>query len=149
MRSKKIIILFILSFLCLTGCSRNDLAIKVGFIYPGSAADEGINQMQEEACNNLVEYYNGKVQTISKSAITSENIESVIYDMVNSGVSIIFISSNQFDEQVTRAAQAYENVDFVIYNGSTNLPNVKNYSARDYEADYLSGILAGASTKSN
>ncbi len=146
---KKIILFILLTLLLITGCSKNDLVLKVGFIYPGTAADEGINQMQEEACNNMVEYFNGKVQAISKSSITTENIDSAINNMINSGVSVIFISGNEFDSQVIQAAQNFPTVDFIVYNGNIDMANVKNYSTRDYEADYLCGILAGSSTSNN
>ncbi len=136
--------------LLLSGCSSNSgTNVKVGFIYTGSTEDVGINQAQEEARLEMVDYFQGKVETISKSSVGEDNIGSVIYDMVNAGSSIIFISDNQYEQEVAQAASVYKNVDFVIYNGTVTGDNIKNYTAKRYEADYLCGIIAGMTTQNN
>lgn len=151
MKIKVSLILFLLiQLLFLGGCSTTTTPLlTVGFIYPGSISDLGINQMQEEARLEMIEYFGGKVQTISKSSVNESNIESVIYDMVNNEASLIFISSNEFDSQIERAANIYKDTDFVIYNSNLTSDNIKSYTARQYEVDYLCGIAAGSATTNN
>lgn len=135
--------------LLLTGCSTKTQEITVGFLYSGTIADQGVYQAMDSAREDMIEYFNGTVQTIVKDSVTSENILQSIDDMSNSGAKIIFVSDNQTDEQVLQAAQTYPDIDFIVYNGNQTAENIKNYASRTYEADYLAGIIAGNTTPNN
>ena len=50
---------------------------------------------------------------------------------------------------VLKVAKEFPDVKFEHATGYKTAPNVANYSARFYEARYLAGKLAGATTKSN
>lgn len=150
MQFKRILLLMLLLLVpFLSGCSSQEVSLTVGFIYTGSISDQGINESQEEARLNMVKHFNGEVETISKSSVTGDNLESVIYEMVDSNAKLIFISSNEYETQVARAASVYRDIDFVVYNGTIEADNIKNYTARQYEAEYLLGIVAGSSTTNN
>lgn len=143
-----LIILTILTII-LTGCSSKEHMLTVGFIYTGAVSDQGINEAQEEARLETVSLYNGAVQSIVKEQANNENIYSVTEEMISSGATLIFISDNSLQDQIAELAQTHPDIDFVVYNGTIVAENIKNYSSRYYEVEYLSGMIAGKLTKNN
>lgn len=149
---RRIYLLFLLlltSCILFSACSSRDKEITVGFLYSDNIQDNGFYRAQDLAREEMVKEMNGAVQTIVKDSVDGNHVESVIYDMVNSGAKLIFVSDNQLEPQVAKAASVYDYVDFVIYNGNTTSANAKSYRAREYEIDYLEGILAAKMTKTN
>lgn len=121
--------------------------IKVGFIYNGKIDEKGTTQIHDK----------GRI-ALNEMGIKTEYIEEVpeneecmlaIETLVDKGCDVIYTTSSAYNEHTKVVADKYPEVKFANYNGNIITDNMSVYSARIYEASYLSGIVAGMKTKSN
>lgn len=75
--------------------------------------------------------------------------ERVIRDLAQQGNKLIFATSFGYMNAVMKVAKEFPDVKFEHATGYKTASNVKNYTARFYQARYLAGKLAGSLTKSN
>ena len=125
--------------------------VKAGFIYIGAANDGGYSQVHDEgrmeAINALGE---DKVETVvSESVPEDQTVESVMNDMIDQGCNIIFANSYNYMQYVEKVAKDNPDVKFMHFSGNILGDNYGNYFGRMYQPRYLSGIVAGMTTKNN
>ena len=78
------------------------------------------------------------------------NVESVIREFAAQGVNIIIATSYGYMDMCEKLAAEFPSVIFAHATGyKYNNANFTNYFGKVYEARYLSGIVAGAQTKSD
>jgi basic membrane protein A len=78
------------------------------------------------------------------------NIESAMLDLIAHGVNIIFATSWGYMDTCEKLAAEFTSVVFAHCSGyKYNDTNFTNYFGRFYQARYLSGIAAGAQTKTD
>ncbi|WKY47108.1 BMP family ABC transporter substrate-binding protein [Eubacteriaceae bacterium ES3] len=138
---------------CSSGGSSEEETEKVvaGFIYVGPVDDGGWSQVHDEGRAKMVEHFNGEVETIIKENVAEEKSEvvSTIRDMVDQGATIIFGTSYGFMEGMAEAAEEFPDVKFEHCSGYMTSDNMATYFGKIEEPRYLSGIVAGMTTRTN
>lgn len=125
-------------------------ALKVGFIYVGSAKDGGYSQAHDEGRLYLEEQLGDKVETMFKESVPeSSECEKVINDMIDQGCTVIFATSFGFMDFTEKAAIAHPDVKFYHCSGFKSGSNFNNYFGAMEQARYLAGIVAGMKTETN
>lgn len=134
--------------------SRSSLAADttVGFIYVGSRDDYGYNQAHAQGAAALKKISGLKVVEEEKVAET-EAVEKTMESMINlDGATLLFPTSfGYFNPHVVKMATKYPKVRFEHCGGLWTAKDPKNagsYFGYIDEAQYISGIVAGHSTKS-
>jgi len=131
--------------------SKTNEVTKVGFLYVGPADDGGWSQVHDQGRAKMVENFNGKVETVVKENVAEEKsaVVSTIRDMVDQGCTIIFGTSYGFMDGMVEAAKEFPDVKFEHCSGYMTSDNLGTYFGRIEEPRYLSGIVAGLTTKTN
>ena len=124
-------------------------SLVIGAIHVGAVDDRGYNQAHDEGIQQMVERI-PDVRVISAENVPeTEEVLGVIDQMIQQGATIIFAQSFGYLPFVVQAAEEHPDVVFLHPGGFELRPNLGTYWANNYEAMYLAGIAAGATTKSN
>ncbi len=121
--------------------------LKVGFIYIGDINDGGYTQAHDKGRLALEE--------MGISCLYKENVqenadcETAVRELIDQGCNVIYATSFGHMTYTANVAKEYPNVYFGHATGNMTLSNMCNYMGRVIEARYLTGIVAGLSTKSN
>jgi len=148
-----------LTFLALAGialaaCGGNNnappasTATKVAWIYVGSASDAGWTKAHDDARLYVEQQLGGKVKTTFKENVPEgPQTSQVIDDLVKDGNKLIFATSFGFQDAMAAAAKKYPNVYFEQATGFKTDKNFAEFFGAAEDADYLTGLAAGAATK--
>lgn len=79
----------------------------------------------------------------------SAECETAIENLINQGCNVIYATSYGYGEYVAKVAAKYPNVYFNHYSGSVNAENLATFFPKNFQSEYLCGIIAGMRTKSN
>ncbi len=124
-------------------------ATKVGLVLLGMPDDRGWNQCHyngiEEACEEHHCVMCARTMIPEEEAPVKQAISELIED---EGCTVIFLTSFGYGMYAEVIAKEYPNVAFYCISGDVDAANCASYSARMYQVRYLSGIVAGAATKS-
>lgn len=121
--------------------------VKVGFIYVGSATDGGYSQSHDNG-RKLLEEKIPNVETIVKESVPEgQEVEKVAADMIDQGATIIFANSFGFMDYIEKVSKEYPEVKFFHCSGYKTGENLSTYFGREYQARYLTGIVAGMKSK--
>lgn len=122
-------------------------SLVIGAIHVGSVNDRGYNQAHDEGIQQMVERI-PDVRVISEENIPeTEEVLGVIDQMIQQGAQIIFAQSFGYLPYVVQAAEANPGITFLHPGGFELRPNLGTYWANNYEAMYLAGIAAGATSQ--
>ena len=125
----------------------------VGFIYVGSKSDYGYNQAHAEGAKSL----SGMGIKIREEENVPEtlDVQKTMESMINlDGATVLFPTSfGYFDPHILKMAEKYPNVTFLhcggLYTEGKHPKNVGSYFGYIDEAEYVAGIVAGMTTKTN
>ncbi len=126
----------------------------VGFIYVGSKSDYGYNQAHAEGAKTLAALPGIKIREEENVAETLD-VQKTMESMINlDGASVLFPTSfGYFDPHILKMAAKYPNVTFLhcggLYDPAKHPKNVGSYFGYIDEAEYVAGIVAGLTTKTN
>ena len=124
--------------------------LKVAFMYVSPANEEGWSTQHDIARRAVEAKFGDKIKVTTVENIPENaDAERVLRDLAQQGNKLIFATSFGYMNSVLKVAKEFPAVKFEHATGYKTAPNVANYSARFYEARYLAGKLAGATTKSN
>jgi basic membrane lipoprotein Med (substrate-binding protein (PBP1-ABC) superfamily) len=122
--------------------------LKAAWIYVGSASDAGWTKAHDDARLYVQQQLGSKIVTTFKENVPEESKASpVIDDLVKDGNKIIFATSFGYQNPMAAAAKKYPNVYFEQATGSKLDKNLAEFFGAAEDADYLTGIAAGAATK--
>ena len=135
------------------GASDSTKKIAIGFIYVGAKDDYGYNQAHSEGAASLksipgVTIY--EEENVPETMDAQKTMES----MINiDGTTLLFPTSfGYFDPHMLEMAKKYPKVSFLhcggMYDSTKHPANVGSYFGYIDEAVYLSGIVAGYTSKS-
>ena len=90
-----------------------------------------------------------KVETTYKENVPEgPQVAQVIESLIRDGNKIIFATSFGFQTAMAAAAKKHPDVKFEMATGTTVLPNMAEYFGAGEDSIYLSGMAAGAASKS-
>ena len=125
--------------------------IKVALIVSSTIDDKGWCQAMHDGIVEAMEEMPGKIADYKAVENTQPaDTMTAIRTYVNLGYNIIIVHGSQYRAQVEDAAKEFPDVMFAF--GTTSdviAPNVFSYMPQSEETVYLSGIVAGLTTKVN
>jgi simple sugar transport system substrate-binding protein len=128
--------------------------LTVGFIYVGPKDDYGYNQAHAEGAQAVAGIPGVKIreeENVPETVAVQKTMES----MINlDGAKILFPTSfGYFDPHILKLADKYPEVTFLhcggLYTEGKHPKNVGSYFGYIDEAEYVAGIVAGSTTKTN
>jgi basic membrane protein A len=122
--------------------------LKVGFIYVSPIGDAGWSYAHDLG-RKALEAMPGVKTFYVESVPEGSDAERVILNMARKGYDIIFATSFGYMDSMLKIAKKYPNIVFMHCSGFKRAKNMGTYFGRMYQARYLSGMVAGAMTKSN
>jgi simple sugar transport system substrate-binding protein len=128
-------------------------ALTVGFIYVGPKDDYGYNQAHAEGAKSLAAM-GVKIREEEKVPETVD-VQKTMESMINlDGAKLLFPTSfGYFDPHILKMAEKYPDVVFLhcggMYQEGKHPKNVGSYFGYIDEAQYVSGIVAGLTSKTN
>ena len=152
------IFLFTLIFLACTGLIRVNSAfsetipieeINPGFIYIGPPGDGGWTYMQEKGRLEMENNFPGlKSYTIESVPEGPESVTAMERLIRSNGSKLVFACSFGYMDYVLEVAENHPEVTFIHISGYKRTDNVGNMFGRMYQPRYLSGLVAGKTSKS-
>jgi basic membrane protein A len=122
---------------------------KAAFIYVGPHNDAGWSQAHDMGRLQVQKKLGAKVKTTYKENVPEgPQVSQVIDSLVRDGNKIIFATSFGFQGAMKQAAAKYPDVKFEMATGTYTSKNMAEYFGAGEDAIYLSGMAAGAATKS-
>jgi len=123
--------------------------IKAGFIYVGPTGDYGWTAAHDEARKQLEQKFPW-LKTVYIESVPETDAGRYIDRLVNEEkCDIVFTTSFGFMDATVEAAKKYPNVIFEHCSGYKRDTNLGTYFSELYQAYYLTGLMAGALTKTN
>lgn len=128
----------------------NAQEVKAGFIYLSSANDAGWSHSHDLG-RQLIE----KMPNVSTNYVESVRegndayIDATLFHMANNDYNVIFATSYGYLNSVHKIARQFPKTLFMHCSGDRIRSNVGTYFGRIYQARYLTGLIAGAMTKTN
>jgi basic membrane protein A len=131
------------------GTAKSSAAFKAAWIYVGPHDDHGWSQAHDQGRQFVQQSLGGKVQTTYKEKVPEgPQVSQVIDSLVRDGNKIIFATSFGFQPAMAAAAKKYPDVKFEMATGTIVQKNMAEYFGAAEDAIYLSGMAAGAASKS-
>lgn len=161
-----LLVLAALAFL-LTGCSGSRVTgvtegvkinkedIKIGFVHYSDPSDQGYTYNHDSATWKMAEALGiDKSQIINKYNVPdTAEAATAFRELAEDGCQIIFSTSHGHEDYLLEVAFEYPNVVFCHFSGvkaeDSGLDNVHNYFGDIAQVRYLSGVVAGLTTKTN
>jgi basic membrane protein A and related proteins len=123
--------------------------LKVAFVYVSPIGDAGWTHQHNLGRLAMQQALGDKVKTtVVESVSEGADSERVMRDLAQQGHQLIFATSFGYLEPALRVAAEFPAVKFEHAGGYKTAANLNTYNARYYEARYLAGMLAGATSRS-
>jgi simple sugar transport system substrate-binding protein len=128
--------------------------VTIGFIYVGPKTDYGYNQAHAEGAAVIAKLPGVKIREEEMVPETSA-VQKTMESMINlDGATLLFPTSfGYFDPHILKEANKYKAVNFLhcggMYQEGKHPTNVGSYFGYIDEAQYVAGIVAGLTTKTN
>jgi basic membrane protein A len=131
------------------GSAKSSDVFKAAWIYVGPHNDAGWSQAHDQGRQYVQSVLGSKVQTTYKEKVPEgPQTCQVIDQLVQDGNKIIFATSFGFQPCMISEAKKYPDVKFLQATGTALSQNLGEYFGAGEDAIYLSGMAAGAATKS-
>src|SRR5437016_6490300 len=129
------------------GSAKRTDVFKVAWIYVGPHNDAGWSQAHDEGRLAVVKALGSKVQTTYKEDIANgPQLQQTVASLVQQGYKMIFGTSYGFFDK--KLAAKYPDVLFEQATGTDTAKNLSEYFGAGEDTIYLSGMAAGAASKS-
>lgn len=124
--------------------------LNVGFVYARTAETSGWTYGHELGRKYIDEIFNDAVTTTFVDCVP-ENIEAYEYikKLAEDKNDVIFTTSPVFRDATLQCALEYPAINFFNCSEHEPFKHLSNYYGRTYEPRFLTGIIAGAMTKTN
>ncbi len=123
--------------------------LKVAFIYVGPVGDDGWTYSQDLGRLYVQKYFGDKIKTTYIASVPTANAVNVLRQLALTGYNLIYTTSFSYMEQTAQVAKQFPNVIFENCSGYLTGENLSAYFGRIYEPEFLSGLIAGAMTKTD
>ncbi|MBF6593385.1 MAG: BMP family ABC transporter substrate-binding protein [Thermaceae bacterium] len=122
--------------------------LKACFVYVGPPGDYGWTFAHDQG-RKLAEKALPWLETKYVESVPEGQAMPFIDKFVKDGCQVIFTTSFGYMDETVAAAKKYPNVIFAHNAGYKRAPNLATYMADFYQVYYLSGLMAGALTKTD
>ena len=122
--------------------------MQVGFIYVSPVGDAGWSYAHDQgriAVESMAGVNTGYVEAVAEGP----DSERVMLNMARKGYDLVFATSYGYMDSMLKVAGQFPKTVFMHCSGYKLAPNMGNYFGRIYQPRYLSGMVAGAMTKTN
>jgi basic membrane protein A len=123
--------------------------IKAAFVYVGPVGDGGWTYAHDQGRKEMEKLPFVKKTTYIESVPEGAESTRVIMSLAKKGYNLIFTTSFGFMDSTLEVSKRFKDVVFEHCSGYKTSKNMGNYFGKFYQGKYLSGIIAGAMTKSN
>ena len=124
--------------------------LKVAWVYIGPVGDAGWTFAHDQGRKAAEAEFGDKIKTTFVEKVPeSADAERVLRDLASQGHKLIFTTSFGYMEPTIKVASEFPDVKFMHATGYKLAPNVGVYDASFYQDAYISGMIAGATTKTN
>jgi simple sugar transport system substrate-binding protein len=136
------------------GSAPADQTMTVGFVYVGPKDDYGYNQAHHEGALVIAKLPGIKIRE-EENVPETDAVQKTMESMVSlDGSKLLFPTSfGYFDPHILALAKKFPDVTFFhcggLYDATKHPANVGSYFGYIDEAQYVSGIVAGMTTKTN
>ncbi len=121
---------------------------QVGFVYVSPIGDAGWSYAHDQG-RLFIEEMEGVSTSYVEAVPEGPDSERVMLNMARKGFDLIFATSFGYMDPMLKVAQKFPDTIFMHCSGFKTAANMGNYFGRIYQPRYLSGMVAGAMTKSN
>src|SRR3954453_11024578 len=129
--------------------STSSKTIKAAWVYVGTTDDAGWTAAHDAGRRYAIAKLGDKVQTTFKENVPEgPQAKQVIEDLIRDGNKIIFGTSFGYQDAMVAEAAKHPDVYFEQATGSKLSKNLAEYYGAGEDAIYLSGMAAGAASKS-
>ena len=126
-----------------------DQKIKVAFVYVGPVGDYGYTYAQDQGRKYLEANMKNVETTYVENIPETADCERTFTDLAQKGYNIIIGTSYGYMDYMVDVSKKFPNVVFEHCSGYKTTDNLGTYFNRDYQARFLTGMVAGKYTKSN
>lgn len=124
--------------------------LKLGFAYIGSVGDAGWSFTHDEARRAIEKKFGDKIETsFVELADPSGDGPKILKSLADNGNHMIFGTTFGYAPTIKTLAEQYPHIKWEHANGNYVTDNISVYDVKTFESAYLSGIIAGATTKNN
>ncbi|WP_027182556.1 BMP family ABC transporter substrate-binding protein [Oleidesulfovibrio alaskensis] len=117
--------------------------LRVAFALLGTIDDRGWNTAHYKGIQQLKEALGDKIEIAYTENVGPQNAERVLRNYAQQGYDLIFGTSFPHMDAIERVAKDFPDIKFEHCSGYKMGPNLSNYFARMYQAEYLAGYTAG------
>jgi hypothetical protein len=121
--------------------------IKVGFVFVSPIGDAGWSYAHNQG-RLSIEAMDGVTTSFVEAVPEGPDSERVMLNMARKNYNLIFATSYGYMDPMLKVAKQFPDIVFMHCSGFKTAKNMGNYFGRMYQARYLSGMVAGAMTKS-
>jgi basic membrane protein A and related proteins len=125
-----------------------DKEMKVGFIYVSPVGDAGWSYAHDVG-RQAIEAMDGVTTSYVEAVPEGPDSERVMMNMARKDFDIIIATSFGYMDSMLKVAKQFPKITFLHCSGFKTAENMGNFFGRMYQARYLSGMVAGAMSKSN
>ena len=141
--------LLLMLLLAVVAASVLALPLKVAFIYVGPVGDDGWTYAHNLGRLYVQNYFGDKIQTTYIASVPTANAVNVLRQLALTGYKVIYTTSFSYMEQTAQVAKQFPKVIFENCSGYLTGKNLSAYFGRIYEPEFLTGLIAGAMTKTD
>ena len=122
--------------------------VKAGFVYVSPVGDAGYSYAHDQG-RQAVDALDWVTTSFVESVPEGADSERVIRNMARKGFDIIFTTSFGYMDPTIKVGKEFPDAKFMHCSGFKKSTNVTNYFGRVYQARFLTGMVAGAMTKTD
>ena len=123
-----------------------DAPMQVGFVYVSPIGDAGWSYAHDQG-RLYIDAMDGVTTSFVEAVPEGPDSERVMLNMARKNYGLIFATSYGYMDPMLKVAKEFPKVVFMHCSGFKTDKNMGNYFGRMYQARYLTGIVAGAMTK--
>ncbi len=120
--------------------------LRVGFVYVSPIGDAGWSYAHDQG-RLYIDSMEGVTTAFVEAVSEGPDSERVMLNMARKNFDLIFATSYGYMDPMLKVAKQFPKVVFMHCSGFKTANNMGNYFGRMYQARYLSGMVAGAMTK--
>ena len=121
--------------------------IHIGAVFNTEIGTEGFSYALGQGFKALEDA--GYKVTYALAVPESAECETAIESLIAQGCNVIYATSYGFGEFTANVAERYPDIFFNHYSGSVNADNLATFFPKNFQSEYLCGIIAGMRTETN